>query len=198
MLEWCEFLNALKVAPMKMNQFKQPKVIRLVFATGLGLFLLLHGGVTMAFSLTSSAFTNQSTIPSLFSCDGEDISPELSWADPPAGTKSFVLIMDDPDAPMGTWDHWLLFNIPADTRQLSQDVQHLPAGTLAGKNSWGRDDYGGPCPPDREHRYYFKLYALDTTLNLPDGTDKKTLLQAIKEHILGETELMGKYERKPQ
>ena len=114
----------------------------------------------------------------------------------PEGAQSFVLIMDDPDAPKGTWDHWLLYNIPADVTHLAQQLKELPAGTLIGKNSWGHDDYGGPCPPDREHRYFFVLYALDSPLKLPGGVDKKTLLSAMQGHILAKAELVGKYDRK--
>ena len=150
----------------------------------------------MAFTLKSSAFSNQASIPVVYTCDGKDVSPTLVWEGAPPATQSFALIMDDPDAPMGTWDHWLLYNIPADTHDLPEHIQKLPVGTLVGKNSWGRNDYGGPCPPDREHRYFFVLYALDTILNLPVGADKKTLQEAMQDHILAKAELIGKYDRK--
>jgi hypothetical protein len=148
--------------------------------------------VVMSFALTSPAFTQGQPIPSQFSCKGADVSPALAWTEPPAGTRSFALIMDDPDAPMGTWDHWVLFNIPPETRSLPEDFQ--PAAPIAtGRNSWGRNDYGGPCPPSGTHRYFFKLYALDTTLNLSAGADKQALLSAMQGHILAQAELMGTF-----
>jgi Raf kinase inhibitor-like YbhB/YbcL family protein len=148
----------------------------------------------MNFELTSSAFSGGQRIPSKYTCDGEDISPPLQWSEPPAGTQSLVLIMDDPDAPAGTWDHWLLFNLPAGSRSLAERAG-TPAGSVAGENSWGRTGYGGPCPPRGTHRYFFKLYALDTTLPLPTGTNKSQLLRAIADHILAQTELVGTYSR---
>ena len=148
----------------------------------------------MTFELTSSAFSGGQQIPAKYTCDGEDISPPLQWSEPPAGTQSLALIMDDPDAPVGTWDHWLLFNLPASSRSLPEQAG-MPAGSAAGKNSWGRTGYGGPCPPRGTHRYFFKLYALDTTLALPAGTNKSQLLQAMAGHILAQTELMGTYSR---
>ena len=153
--------------------------------------------VPMPFELTSTAFTQGEPIPVKYSCDGEDISPALTWGDPPQGTQSLALIMDDPDAPVGTWDHWLVFNIPAEVRELPED---MPAGTkfgdvavTFGKNSWSRSDYGGPCPPSGTHRYFFKLYALDTTLPSDESMDKKQLMAAMDGHILAETELMGTF-----
>jgi Raf kinase inhibitor-like YbhB/YbcL family protein len=153
----------------------------------------------MPFELTSTAFTQGEPIPVKYSCDGEDISPTLAWGDPPEGTQSFVLIMDDPDAPGGTWDHWIVFNIPAEVRELPEN---MPAGmkfgdvaATFGKNSWGRSDYGGPCPPGGTHRYFFKLYALDKTLSLDESADKGQMLVAMEGHILAETELMGTFAR---
>jgi hypothetical protein len=158
------------------------------------LFLLLSNltGV-MAMDLTSSVFRNGENIPQEYTCDGKDISPPLSWQNAPNNTKSFVLIMDDPDAPRGTWDHWLLFNIPAQTKQLAEGADPLPVGTQLGNNSWGKQEYGGACPPAGIHRYKFKLYALDTTINLPDGANKSQVEQAIQGHILAHVELMGRY-----
>lgn len=150
----------------------------------------------MSLKIFSSAFTEGALMPIRYSCDGDDISPQLKWSDAPAGSKSFALIMDDPDAPMGTWDHWLLFNIPAVTTELAENISQLPSGTRAGKNSWGRLGWGGPCPPDREHRYFFKLYALDTVLDLPAGSSKAQIEAAMQGHILGEARLMGRYDRK--
>ena len=149
----------------------------------------------MPLTLTSQSFQHEQPIPEQYTCDAVDISPELSWSGVPEGTQSFVLIMDDPDAPMGIWDHWLLFNIPGDTTHLAENIAELPAGTRIGKNSWGKNTYGGPCPPDGKHRYYFKLFALDTVLDLPDGIDKKTLEAALERHVLDKTELMGTYLR---
>ena len=142
-------------------------------------------------TLTSPAFAQDEAIPLQFSCDGDDISPELAWAGIPEGAASLVLILDDPDAPVGTWDHWLLFDMPP-------DLEGLPQGGTAGtdgNNSWNRTGYGGPCPPGGTHRYFFKLYALDTTLDLPVGTAKGALEAAIEGHILGQVELMGTYTR---
>ena len=149
----------------------------------------------MNLQLTSPAFENGSAIPQKYTCDGEDVSPALRWEGAPAGTQSYVLICDDPDAPMGIWDHWVLFNIPASAAGLPENSRALPLGTREGKNSWGKTGYGGPCPPDREHRYFFKLYALDTQLDLVDDVDKRTLEAALKGHILGTAELMGRYDR---
>ena len=154
----------------------------------------------MSFELTSTAFTQGEPIPVQYSCDGDDFSPPLAWTDPPGGTQSLVLIMDDPDAPVGTWDHWLLFNIPADMRGLEENLpitgkNQDPDSIFVGNNSWGRADYGGPCPPGGTHRYFFKLYALDTTISLLPGAAKQQLLSEMEGHILAEAELMGTYTR---
>jgi len=145
-----------------------------------------------SFELTSTAFAEGELIPVRYSCDGEDISPPLTWNDLPAGTQSLALIMDDPDAPVGTWDHWVVFNLPAETRELPE-AAHVTATT--GKNSWGRNDYGGPCPPGGTHRYFFKLYALDNTLSLDENANKGQVLSALEGHILAEAELMGTFSR---
>ncbi len=152
----------------------------------------------MALQLSSPAFKMGETIPKVYTCDGEDRSVPLSWTEPPAGTRSFALIADDPDAPMGTWVHWVLYNIPASTRSLPEGISAaatLPDGSLHGKNSWQRLGYGGPCPPRGTHRYFFKLYALDTVLTLRAGATKEELLKAIAGHILAQAELMGVYKR---
>jgi Raf kinase inhibitor-like YbhB/YbcL family protein len=150
----------------------------------------------MSLQLTSDAFTNGQSIPVKYSCRGKNISPALAWNEPPAGIESFALIVDDPDAPMGTWVHWVLFNIPASSRNLQED---LPAsggnGMSTGKNSSGNTHYDGPCPPSGTHRYFFKLYALDTTLSLSPGTTKEQLLQAMQGHILAQGELMGTFSK---
>ncbi len=142
--------------------------------------------------LTSSAFANNQPIPSEYTCDGDDLSPPLSISDVPTNAKSLAFVMDDPDAPVGTWDHWVVFNIPLSTREIPKGTE--PDG-IAGKNSWGRTGYGGPCPPSGTHRYFFKLYALDTTLNLPQGSTKKDLERAMQGHIIAKAELVGIYKR---
>jgi Raf kinase inhibitor-like YbhB/YbcL family protein len=157
-----------------------------------------EGGQTVAFELKSSAFAFGETIPVKYTCDGEDISPPLAWGNPPRGTQSFALITDDPDAPVGTWDHWVLYNLPADARSLPEAVPsdaELNDGSQNGQNSWRRLGYGGPCPPGGTHRYFFRLYALDTTLDLESGADKKRLLEAMEGHVLAQAELMGVYSR---
>jgi hypothetical protein len=147
--------------------------------------------------LTSPAFEQEGKIPSKHTCDGENVNPPLEIADVPDGAKSLVLIMDDPDVPRnlredGMWDHWVVFNIPADVRQVKEGEE--PPGTH-GVGTGGNEDYYGPCPPDREHRYFFKLYALDAELDLPAKASKAQVEEAMKGHILEQTELMGKYER---
>ena len=149
-------------------------------------------------NVSSSAFNEGQMIPSKYTCDGQDISPPLAWDNAPGGTKSFALICDDPDAPMGTWVHWVVYEIPSDMNNLPEHVPpegKLGNGIRQGKNSWPNIGYGGPCPPSGTHRYYFKLYALDTMLNLKPGATKKQLLQAMEGHVLGEAQLMGKYQR---
>lgn len=157
-------------------------------------------GVELAtLDLTSQAFASQEAIPERLTCDGEDISPPLSWSAPPDGSQSFVLIMDDPDAPMGTWVHWVLFNIPADRRALPENIpaeDQLSDGSLHGSNSWRRSDYGGPCPPSGStHRYVFKLYALGTKLDLGASATKQQVLDAMDGHVMAYGELVGTYSR---
>lgn len=152
----------------------------------------------MAFELTSTAFAAGEKIPRKYTCDGDDISPPLQWSDAPQNTQSFALISDDPDAPVGTWVHWVLYNVPGTTTALPEAVpkqDELPDGSQHGRSSWGRSAYGGPCPPGGTHRYFFKLYALDTVLDLAAGAGKEQLLQAMEGHILAQTELMGLYSR---
>jgi Raf kinase inhibitor-like YbhB/YbcL family protein len=153
----------------------------------------------VSFPLRSEAFEAGQPIPVRYTCDGEDLSPPLAWAEPPAGTQSLALIADDPDAPVGTWVHWVAFNLPAGTRALPEGVpaaEALPGGGLQGSNSWKRLGYGGPCPPGRsEHRYFFRLYALDATLDLEPGADSRALRDAMDGHVLGQGELMGRYGR---
>ncbi len=140
----------------------------------------------------TSVFENNNEIPSEYTCQGADISPELSIEDVPENAKSLALIMDDPDAPIGTWDHWVVFNIPTETKKIAKGTE--PSG-VAGKNSWGKTGYGGPCPPSGTHRYFFKLYALDATLDLGEGSDKKDLEKAMQGHIIDKAELIGTYKK---
>ncbi len=153
----------------------------------------------MAFRLESTAFKNGGSIPKKCACDGEDISPPLTWADAPSGTKSFALICEDPDAPIMTWIHWIIYGISAETRELKERLstqETLDEGIMQGTNSWRRPGYGGPCPPGKTtHRYFFKLYALDTMPKLRPGEGKKGLEKAMRGHILAETQLMGLYSR---
>ncbi len=147
----------------------------------------------MALSISSPAFENGHPIPPQFTADGDDVSPELTITSVPDGAASLALIMDDPDAPMGTWVHWVVWNIPTDTAVIEEGSE--PVGSAGGRNSWGRTGYGGPAPPSGTHRYFFKLFALDTVLDLPPTTDKAALEGAMEEHILDRTELMGTYSR---
>ncbi|WP_207384170.1 YbhB/YbcL family Raf kinase inhibitor-like protein [Legionella nagasakiensis] len=146
----------------------------------------------MSLSFSSSVFAPNARIPSQYTCDGADVSPPLTWGNQPKGTKSFALIMDDPDAPGGTWDHWVLFNIPAGKLELPANAE-VPDGATAGINSWGNTKYQGPCPPSGTHRYYFKLYALDTILTLNSDANKQDVINAMRGHILTEDILMGLY-----
>lgn len=157
-------------------------------------------GLTLA--LTSPAFSHQQVIPKKYTCEGEDISPPLQWSGIPEGTLSLILIVDDPDAPdpgapKMTWVHWLLYNLPVASSGLSENIKpsHLPDGTREGINNWNRTGYGGPCPPIGSHRYFFRLYALDTLLPYLDTPDKATLLHAMQGHVLAEAVLMGTYEK---
>jgi Raf kinase inhibitor-like YbhB/YbcL family protein len=158
------------------------------------IFLLGSGGVT-AMELNSSAFKDGEMIPSQYSCKGEEISPPLQWKDAPSATQSFVLICEDPDSPVGIWDHWVVFNLPASTTELSENIQHYPSGTLLGKNSWGNTQYNGPCPPSGAHRYFFKIYALDTTLSLNKGATKQQVMKAMEGHTIENAELMGRFQK---
>jgi Raf kinase inhibitor-like YbhB/YbcL family protein len=161
--------------------------------------LRLSGAPAMALAISSSSFPAEGNIPSKYTCDGGDVSPALSWTGAPAGTQSFALIADDPDAPAGTWTHWVLFDLPASTTGLPEGVSQsdeLPGGGRQGQNDFRKTGYGGPCPPPgKPHRYFFKLYALDQKLNLKPGSSKQELEQAMHGHILGKAELMGKYRR---
>ncbi|MGC8602525.1 MAG: YbhB/YbcL family Raf kinase inhibitor-like protein [Desulfomonilaceae bacterium] len=157
------------------------------------------GGRTMNIEVTSTAFQDGAMIPKVYTCDGQNISPPLSWSGVPTQTKSIALIMDDPDAPRGTWVHWVLFNIPPDTKDLPEKTPLGPSlanGARQGMNSWPKLGYGGPCPPSGIHRYYFKIYALDLVLPQQTGMTKAQLIKAMEGHILAQGQLMGKYTRK--
>lgn len=153
----------------------------------------------MAFALKSQAFKEEDLIPGKFTCEGPDVSPPLRWNDPPRETRSFALIADDPDAPMGTWVHWVIFNLPERQRDLPEGVpaqEMLPNGARQGFNDFKRVGYGGPCPPPgKPHRYHFRLYALDSMLDLKPRATKAKVLEACKGHILAEAELMGRFGR---
>ncbi|NIP44225.1 MAG: YbhB/YbcL family Raf kinase inhibitor-like protein [candidate division Zixibacteria bacterium] len=146
--------------------------------------------------ITSPAFVQGGTIPARYTCDGDDICPEMSWKNVPEEAVSLAMIVDDPDAPGGTWIHCVAYNIsPADT---SISTEEIAAGkeVVMGKNSWGKMEYGGPCPPSGTHRYFFKIYALDKELELEPGATKEDLLKAMEGHILARGELMGTYHRR--
>ncbi len=156
----------------------------------------------MTFQITSAAFADNAAIPAKYTCEGDDLSPPLAWSGVPDGTKSLALVVDDPDAPdpaapKRVWVHWVLYDIPAGTTELAEnaDKTGLPKGTKVGLNDWKRADYGGPCPPIGRHRYFFKLYALDTELaDLSDPT-KADVESAMSAHILAEAQLVGTYQK---
>jgi len=154
----------------------------------------------MAFILTSAAFKDGAPIPGKYTCDGVDVSPPLTWSGAPAGTRSVALIADDPDAPGGTWVHWVLYNLPAEVSELPENIAKVESldlgGARQGRNDFRRPGYGGPCPPPGPaHRYFFKLYALDTRLELKAGAQKKDVEAALEGHALGSAQLMGTYAR---
>jgi Raf kinase inhibitor-like YbhB/YbcL family protein len=163
------------------------------------LFTPAQGAGKMAFAISSTSFPNDGDIPKKFTCDGADVSPELSWTDPPPGTQSFALIADDPDAPAGTWTHWVLFDLPPTTSSLAEGVNkidELPGGERQGRNDFRKIGYNGPCPPPgKPHRYFFKLYALNGKLNLKPGVSKQEVEQAMEGLIQAKVEWMGKYRR---
>jgi len=182
-------------------------MIRKLFLTAIPVFLLvflssegaqtgMKGGKMM--EIKSTVFKHGEMIPAKYTCDGVNVSPALSWMNFPKDTKSFALICDDPDAPMGTWVHWVIYDIPVSITQLPENVapqRELAQGGKQGTNDFRKIGYGGPCPPGGEHRYYFKLYALDRMTDLKSGATKEQLLKAMKGHILAEAQLMGKYRR---
>jgi Raf kinase inhibitor-like YbhB/YbcL family protein len=164
---------------------------------------IANGALPMSFTLTSPAFANGAEIPARYTCEGDDLSPPLAWSAPPDGTRSLVLIVDDPDAPdpkapKVTWVHWLLYNLPPTASLLPEgmDREALPAGTREGLNDWKQPGYGGPCPPIGRHRYFHKLYALDIVLPDLGPVTKARLEEAMRGHVLAHSELIGTYEKK--
>ncbi|MGR3302347.1 MAG: YbhB/YbcL family Raf kinase inhibitor-like protein [Candidatus Scalindua sp.] len=155
-------------------------------------------GNIMKLEIKSAAFGEGDLIPKQFTCDGADVSPPLSWSQSPEGTRSLVLICDDPDAPMGTWVHWVLYGLSPDTLEISENIpddKELLGGAKHGINDFRKYGYGGPCPPGGTHRYFFRLYAVDTEVDLDPGATKGEVLEAIKGHVLAEGQLMGRYRR---
>ncbi|MBI3200474.1 MAG: YbhB/YbcL family Raf kinase inhibitor-like protein [Myxococcales bacterium] len=151
--------------------------------------------------IESSAFTHQGEIPSEYTCEGQDLSPPLAWSDAPAGTRSFALIVDDPDAPdpaapKRVWVHWVLYDLPADQSSLAEGAKHAPPGARDGTNDWKRTGYGGPCPPIGRHRYFHKLYALDTALGDRGAMTRAELEAAMQGHVLASAELVGTYQKR--
>jgi Raf kinase inhibitor-like YbhB/YbcL family protein len=147
--------------------------------------------------LESPAFADGEPIPRRYTCDGDDVSPPLTWREAPDGVVSFALIMDDPDAPAGTWVHWVLFNVPATETGLREGLSAdtLPGGAIEGVNSWGRRGYGGPCPPSGTHRYYLRLYALERALDLDAEATAQAVTEAARDRTIAEAVLMGRYNR---
>lgn len=174
-------------------------MMRRLFSGMIFTLLTLTSSYSYALSLRSSAFDNGEYIPVKYTCSGEDYSPPLSWNDIPSGTESFAIICDDPDAPIGVWVHWVVFNIPKNITELKENIlpsEELPNGIRQGINDFRRIGYGGPCPPyGKPHRYFFKLYALDTKLSLKGKVTKKELLKVIKGHIIEKATLVGLYQR---
>jgi len=160
---------------------------------------VVHEGTVATLQVESTAFAEGQAIPPQYTCDGADVSPPVSWSGAPEGTQSFVLILDDPDAPGGTWDHWILFNIPATTRSLPEAVpgdENVEGIGVHGSNSWRHLGYGGPCPPPGPaHGYAFRVYALDSTLDLEAGIRKRDVEQAMIGHVLATGQLIGRYGR---
>ncbi|MDI9636359.1 YbhB/YbcL family Raf kinase inhibitor-like protein [Kamptonema cortianum] len=165
-----------------------------IFSILCALFLVSAQAQAQAsFTLNSVAFDNNAPLPLKYSGKGKDLSPPLAWQNPPAGTQSYALICDDPEAPSGTWTHWVLYSIPSSVKNIAEGEENLPKNAILGKNSWGKTSYNGPNPPSGTHHYYFTLYALDAPLALPSGLTSDQLQQAMKDHILGKAILVGTF-----
>jgi Raf kinase inhibitor-like YbhB/YbcL family protein len=197
------------MSSMPVRQYRGEKILQRVLLSGLLLSTIATpgaapaagggGGAGTGLQITSSAFVDGGAIPKRYTCDGSDRSPPLSWSGVPAGTKSLVLIVDDPDAPdptapKMTWVHWVLSDLPAGTRGLEEGGSALPAGTVSGLNDWKRTGYRGPCPPIGRHRYFYKLYALNTELRLGGTPTKAKVIHAMRGHVLAEAALVGTYQ----
>ena len=175
-------------------------VLTVMVAALTSLSAVAHGGDNaMSLTISSPAFPNGEDIPRKFTCEGPDTSPQLTWSEPPGGTKYFALLVDDPDAPVGNWNHWAIWNIPAGARGLAEGVKklaQLPDGSAQGTNDFHKVGYNGPCPPaGKPHRYFFKLFALDAKIDLPATAGKKELEAAMKGHVLAQAEWMGRFHR---
>lgn len=188
---------------LRQNFFSQLQRRQLAVFGFAALLLLLVGRAPLRaqstpFSITSTSFPNGSVIPKQFSCDGPDVSPQLSWTEPPAGTMSFALLVDDPDAPAGNWNHWVIWNLPGSARMVPEGVsksRRLPDGSEQGLNDFRKIGYNGPCPPaNKPHHYHFRLFALEKKLTLPGDAGKPELERAMKGHILAQAEWTGTFQ----
>ncbi len=179
---------------MKRHWGRQLVLLLIIALIAISGALFTEGTAMATLTITSPAFRNGELIPSKFTCDGGDMSPALVIGQVPPEAKSLALIMDDPDAPGGMWVHWVVWNIDPKTTEIAENS--VPAGAQLGRNDFRQTPYGGPCPPSGTHRYFFKLYALDTKLDIGAGTNKAGLEKAMKGHIIAQGELMGKYKRK--
>ena len=198
------YLTKYKIYPMFKYNLKGCRakyaIPFILFSCVLGIHVGVIGkeSYAMKLDIKSNAFGEGDLIPRKYTCDGTDVSPPLSWSQPPEGTKSMVLICDDPDAPMGTWVHWVLYGLSPDTLEVSENIlddKEVLGGAKHGVNDFRKYGYGGPCPPGGTHRYFFKLYAVDTEVDLKPGATKDEVLDAIKGHVLAEGQLMGRYSR---
>jgi Raf kinase inhibitor-like YbhB/YbcL family protein len=173
--------------------------VRHILLLCVALFFSLVGTAASAdipFKISSNATADSGPLPVLYTCDGKNISPKISWNGKPAKTRSFAFIISDPDAPSGTFYHWVLYNLPANVSSLDEGIELLPEPTKIGTNSFGKTAYNGPCPPrNTNHHYIFTLYALDKNLNLQDGVDAETVLKAMNKHVLGKTDFVAVYTR---
>ena len=168
------------------------KTILLLFTVGIFIFANVYAK-EVSMKISSTAFEHNGQIPKKYTCDGSDVNPPLKFEGIPTDTKSLALIVDDPDAPVGIWVHWVLWNIDPKITEIKENS--VPKGGMQGMNDFRKHDYGGPCPPSGTHRYFFKLYALDTTLSLGSNSTKNDIETAMKGHILAEAELIGLYKR---
>jgi len=184
---------------MDRNNMNKYLTYFVIFGIIIIIIVPLISGNKIDIKVSSTAFKEGELIPSKFTCDGENISPQIAWTNFPKSTESFVLISDDPDAPVGTWVHWVVYNIPASCTELKEKFpkdEKFDNGIMQGTTDFRKTGYGGPCPPSGTHRYYFKIYALDVILNVKSGLTKKEILKEIEGHIIAEGQLMGKYKRK--